>query len=92
MAFPRYRGLGDDESGTSAFRFVTSVGPSATHPGLIVLRLDYRAGAENPAFPVRRVLDELVQVDDGLFLGQALLWWGGRLRRVAWFSLEADPA
>jgi hypothetical protein len=92
VAFPRYRGLGDDESGTSAFRFITSVGPSVTHRGLTVLRLDYRAVAENPAFPVRRLLDELVQVDDGLFLGQALLWWGGRLRRVAWFSLEAVAA
>ena len=66
---PRYQGLGDDESGTSAFRFVTSVGESVTHPGLTVLRLDYRAVAENPTFPVRRVLDELVQVDDGQFLG-----------------------
>jgi hypothetical protein len=91
LAFPRYRGLGDDESGTSAFGFVTSIGPSVTHPGLTVLRLDYRAVAENPPFPVRRVLDELVQVGGGLFLGQALMWWGGRLRRVAWFSLE-DPA
>jgi hypothetical protein len=92
VAFPRYGGLGDDESGTSAFRFVTSVGASVTHPGLTVLRLDYRAVAENPAFPVRRVLDELVQVDDGLFLGQALAWRGGRQRRFAWFSLEAEPA
>ena len=46
----------------------------------------------NPAFPVRRVLDELVQVEPELFLGQVLLSWSGRLRRVAWFSLEADPA
>lgn len=53
-----------------------------------VLRLDYRDVADNPAFPVRRVLDELVQVQPALYLGQALLTWGGRLRRVAWFSLE----
>jgi hypothetical protein len=89
VAFPRYRELGDDESGTSAFRFVTSIGPSVTDPGLTVLRLDYRAIAENPPLPVRRVLDELVQIDAGLFLGQALLSRGGRLRRVAWFSLES---
>ncbi len=87
-AFPRYDGLGDDGAGTSAFRFVTSVGPSETDPDLSVVRLDYRAVAENPSFPVRRVLDEVVQVEDGLLLGQALMWWNDRLRRVAWFSLE----
>lgn len=86
-AFPRYRGLGTDDEGTSAFRFITSIGPSVTLSGVSVLRLDYR-DVENPSFPVRRVLDELVQVDDGLYLGQALMLWGGRLRRVAWFSLE----
>ncbi|MGZ8629768.1 MAG: hypothetical protein ACXWZF_02200 [Actinomycetota bacterium] len=89
VAFPRYEALGDDDAGTSAFGFVTSIGPSSTHPDTSVLRLDYRSVTENPSFPVRRVLDEVVQIGDGLFLGQALLWWGGRLRRVAWFSLEA---
>lgn len=89
-AFPRYRGLTDDEQGASAFRFVTSIGPSLTHADRTVLRLDYRSVAENPSFPVRRVLDELVLLDDDLFLGQALSWWGGHLRRVAWFSLETS--
>jgi hypothetical protein len=87
-AYPRYRGLADSEDGASAFTFETSVGPSASRPGLTVLRLDYRAVAGNPAFPVRRILDEVVQVQPGLYLGQALMTWGGRLRRVAWFSLE----
>lgn len=87
VVFPRYQGIGDDEQGASAFRFVTSIGPSVTHPGTSVLRLDYRSVRENPAFPVRRVLDELVQVDDDLYLGQALMTRNGRLRRVAWFSL-----
>jgi hypothetical protein len=54
-----------------------------------VLRLDYREVDENPGFPVRRVLYELVQIVDGLYLGQVLLWWGGGFRRVAWFSLES---
>ncbi len=88
-AFPRYRGFGDDEQGTSAFRFVTSIAPSVSNPDLTVLRLDYRGVSENPSFPVRRIVDELVQIDDGLFLGQALMTWGGRPHRVAWFSLEA---
>ena len=88
VTFPRYAGLGDGEEGASAFRFETSVGPSVTHPGLTVLRLDYDSVEENPSL-VRGVLDELVQVDDGLFLGQALMRRRGRFRRVAWFSLEA---
>ena len=92
VSFPRYEGSADDVVGTSAFRFVTSIGPSAIHPTASVLRLDYRGVSENPAFPVRRVLDELVQVEPGLFLGQALMVWGGKLQRVAWFSLEADQA
>ena len=88
-AFPKYQGFSDVEEGTSAFRFVTGVGPSVTHPGTSVLRLDYHTITENPSFPVRRVLDELVQVEHGLYLGQALLWRGGSPRRVAWLSLEA---
>lgn len=86
--FPRYRGLGDDEEGTSAFRFVTSIAPSVSHPGVTVLRLDYRGVDENPSFPIRSMVDELVQIDDDLCLGQALMTGGGRPHRVAWFSLE----
>ena len=66
-----------------------SIGPSATDPGLTVLRLDYRSVEENPA-TMRRVLDELVQIDHGLFLGQALFRRRGGLERVAWFALEAE--
>jgi hypothetical protein len=72
----------------SAFEFRTSTGPSALDSGTKVLRIDYRDVPENPSWLIRRVLDELVTVDDGLYLGQALLEWRGSLRRAAWFSLE----
>ncbi len=89
VAFPGYRGIHeDDHLGTTAFSFQTSIGPSVTAPDLEVLRLDYRSVAENPPFPVRRVLDEVVEVERDLWLGQALMHWEGRLRRAAWFSLE----
>jgi hypothetical protein len=52
-----------------------------------VLQIDYRELEENPGL-IRRILDELVQIDDEVYLGQALMFWRGRLRRVAWFSLE----
>ena len=71
-----------------AFRFVTSTGESALIPGVTTLRIDYDL-EENPAWPLRRILDEVVAVDDGVVLGQALLNVRDRWRRVAWFVLEA---
>jgi len=88
LAFPGYGGRSSDETGPIAFRFVTIVGPSVTHPSVDVLRIDYRDLPENPGWPIRRILDELVEVEDGVFLGQALIHWRGGLRRAAWFSLE----
>ena len=88
VTLPRYR-LVDEAGGLhSAFRFVTSTGPSAFTPGVEVLRIDYRDVAENPRWPIRKVLDELVQIDDTHYLGQALLEFRGSLRRAAWFALE----
>jgi hypothetical protein len=75
-----------------AFRFLTSTGPSAFVPGVEVLRIDYRDVPENPRWPVRRILDELVMIEHGRYLGQALLEYRGQLRRAAWFCLEADQA
>jgi hypothetical protein len=72
----------------SAFPFTTWEGTSAfTAGGSDVLKIDY----EHPQSPwlVRDVLDELVQIDEGLFLGQALLRVRGRLHRVAWFELRS---
>jgi hypothetical protein len=88
FTLPRYPELRVDGRRSSAFVFRTSVGPSALDSENTVLRIDYRDVPENPSWPIRRILDELVAVDDGLFLGQALMEWRGSLRRAAWFSLE----
>ncbi len=89
FTLPRYPELRVESARRcSAFEFRTSTCPSALDSGTKVLRIDYRDVPENPSWPVRRVLDELVTVDDGLYLGQALLEWRGSLRRAAWFSLE----
>jgi hypothetical protein len=88
LVFPRYGGRGRQETGPVAFRFLTGVGPSVTEPACEVLRIDYRELQENPSWPIRRILDELVKVDDQVYLGQALMHWRGELRRAAWFSLE----
>lgn len=71
----------------STFAFTTWEGPSSFTPdGADVLKIDY----EHPQSPwlIRDVLDELVRIDEGLFLGQALLRVRGRLHRVAWFELR----
>lgn len=91
LLWPGYRDLVPDGSGGfTAFRFDTSVGPSATDPSTFVLRIDY-AHPDSP-WPIRLVLDELVHVGGGQHLGQALVRWRGRLRRAAWFALEAPAS
>ena len=52
-----------------------------------MLTIDYDFAA-NPGFLIRRILDELVQVDDALYLGKVLLRWRGSFRRLGFFSLE----
>ena len=71
----------------TTFPFTTWEGPSASGQGAAdVLKIDY----EHPQSPwlIRDILDELVQLDAGLFLGQALLRIRGDLHRVAWFELR----
>jgi hypothetical protein len=87
VTLPNYTTI-DEAGGCSAFRFLTSIGPSAFTPGVDVLRIDYRDVPENPSWPVRKILDELVMIEDGRYLGQALIEFRGSLRRAAWFSLE----
>lgn len=93
LRFPSYGGVQTEPDGSgSAFAFRTSVGPSSLDPatggrGEPVLRIDYGQVTGNPE-PVRQVLDELVEVGPGHYLGQVLLRRAGRCVRAAWFSLE----
>jgi hypothetical protein len=77
----------EDSRSYRALAFVTSAGPGALDPGVEVLRIDYDLPGNAP--PLRRILDELVEVEPGVYLGQALLRRGGGHRRLAWFALEA---
>jgi len=105
LVFPFYRryvpdGGAEYGAGRSrALEFRTRLGPGALDPALTVLKIDYDWD-RNPRFVVRDVLDELVQVDEGYYLGQALLRWGpqgtagprGTARGwvcAAYFTLEA---
>lgn len=85
---PLYRDFTADESGTyRGFAFHTYIAPGLVDQDRTVLKIDYNL-KENPLLTVRRVLDELVQIDDNLFLGKAHVhWWWGGWQTVAYFSL-----
>lgn len=89
LYWPGYTGYADDgPAAYRAFRFRTCVAPGLADPDRQVLKIDYDL-PENPAASIRRVLDELVQIDAGLFLGKAHLhWWWGKWQRVAFFALQ----
>ena len=71
-----------------AFRFQTWLGPSAAGSGVTVLKIDYGREPTNPML-VRRVLDELVQLEDGVYLGKALIRTTSSYRQVGFFRLLA---
>jgi hypothetical protein len=77
----------EDSRSYRALAFATSAGPGALDPGVEVMRIDYDLPGNAPVF--RRVLDELVEVEPGVYLGQALLRRRGGHSRLAWFALEA---
>ena len=87
--WPLYRGYVDDGPATyRAFSFRTYVAPGLADPDLRVLKIDYDLDA-NPRQSIRRVLDELVRVADGFYLGKAhLKWWWGKWQTVAYFALS----
>jgi hypothetical protein len=89
ILWPGYEDVRDEPGGRfSTFPFETWRGPSVMDQSIEVFKIDY----DHPGSPrllIRPVLDELVQVDEGLYLGQALMRWRGEYRRVGWFSLCA---
>jgi hypothetical protein len=72
----------------TAFPFRTYFAAGRRDPELQVLKIDYDLPA-NPRFSVRRLQDELVQIDDNLYLGKAYFkWWWGSWQLWAYFSLR----
>lgn len=90
LTHPFYRDMHFDTSSTfRALRFRTYPAP-ALFDDLVVLKIDYDLPA-NPRLTIRRVLDELVEVADGFYLGRAYVrWWWGRWQRVAYFTLRRE--
>lgn len=84
--FPAHpqRHLGDR---VEAFPFRNRVGPGALDPDERVLKIDYDFDA-NPTL-IRHILDELVQIAPGCYLGKVLFRVGPRYHRIGFFSLGA---
>jgi hypothetical protein len=89
--WPGYRFQDIGKGRYAAFRFRTYAGAGAVDPDREVLKLDYDS-SENPSFLIRDILDELVQIVPGVYLGNVLLRLGkpddtsGRL--VGYFALR----
>jgi hypothetical protein len=88
ILWPAYRPITDSPDRIEAFEFRNGLGEGAVDPGLKVYKIDYDFES-NPGFIIRRILDELVQIDEGVYLGKVLMRLGGRFRPIGFFMLEA---
>jgi hypothetical protein len=87
VLWPSYEPETEDAERLEAFPFRTRTAPSELDPDVSVLKIDYNFDA-NPPFLIRRILDELVQIDDGFYLGKVLVRTKSGYRGVGFFSLE----
>ena len=90
VVFPSYAPELAGPDRIDAFPFRTRIGPGALDPEVQVLKIDYDFEA-NPDFIIRRILDELVQLAPGRYLGKVLFRIGGRFHPIGFFSLR-DPS
>ena len=86
LGWPEYRLPSDDPPHTvRVFPFRSQVAPGIEDPETEVLKLDY-ADSPNP-LPVRRIVDELVLLPGGYYLGKAHMRGLREFRRVCFFGL-----
>jgi hypothetical protein len=69
--FPWYKGLTHDDGRVLGFQFRMGYGPSRINSDQDVMRIDYDL-QDNPPL-VRRLIDELVVIGEGYYLGRSLL-------------------
>lgn len=91
---PLYHGfIADGPHTYRCFAFRTYAASGLFDKDRTVLKIDYDL-KENPPLTVRRVLDELVQLDKHLYLGKAHVRWWGRpadgWQTAAFFTLVAQ--
>ncbi|HEX9236513.1 MAG TPA: hypothetical protein VF972_09570 [Actinomycetota bacterium] len=87
VVFPGYRPERDLGDLLEAFPFHNRVAPGEIDQDVQVYKIDYDFEA-NPTFIIRRILDELVQIDEGLYLGKILFRTRSGFHPIGFFSLE----
>jgi hypothetical protein len=89
VLYPFYSGFVDHDAAVfRGFVFQTSIGAGREDTDRQVLKIDY-ASPVNPRFTIRRILDEVVQVEEGVYLGKIHFhaWWG-TWKMIGYFSLR----
>jgi hypothetical protein len=76
------------EGNLEGFPFEVRREKGAADPDVEVMALTYGI-ASNPSLLLRRLRDELVRIEDGLYLGKILYRVGESYRPLGFFSLEA---
>ena len=91
LGWPEYRIPSDDPPDTvRVFPFRTSLAAGIEDPDIQVLHIAY-AEAPNP-LPVRRIVDEVVELPGGYILGKAHMRGLREFRRVCFFGLLKAPS
>jgi hypothetical protein len=94
LLWPTYR-FEEGPDGLTAFRFRTHTGPGKVDPDRETLKIDYDS-EDNPGLLIRDILDELVEIVPGAYLGKVLLRRGGgdspRWQHVGYFALQPPIA
>jgi hypothetical protein len=89
LLYPFYRGVINGDGVFRALRFTTSIKAGMIDTDRQVLNINYDS-PDNPALTIRPIIDELVQVHDGVYLGKIHFhWWWGRWQMIGYFSLRA---
>lgn len=96
VLWPGYRAREAGPGRLAAFSFRTYIAPGGIEPAVDSLTIDYDLD-ENPAFLIRGIRDEVVQMVRGAYLGRALLRrrGGSGWRLLGYFALqppESAPA
>jgi hypothetical protein len=89
VLFPGYSPEPAPGGRLAAFRFRTDVSAGEVDPDRQTLKIDYDSD-ENPSLLIRDILDELVQIVPGAYLGKVLLRrrGGAEWRLIGYFALR----
>lgn len=90
VLFPFYRDFVNyDADSFRGFVFQTRQGPGLVDPDRQVFKIEYDV-PDNPVLTIQRIVDELVQIKPGVYLGKIhFKWWWGTNQMIGYFSLRS---